>query len=237
MLTHEEVQAAISARLDGEPHNLDDDVVDAHVESCAECRAFRDKAAALSRSLAFGEPEQSGMAPPQDLSEIILAGVEPEWQKAAGARQTSRTLSRVALVVTGAVFAVWAVAIIVSASGLVPTNADGTVLDPSAEPERASLLMESAATRFGLASGLFFAAWRPRAAAGLFPVACTMFLFLFGFAMRDIIWGTIEVSQVYFLLATGTAALTLGWAWAAERGYPWRSAWRSLNSDPRHELF
>ena len=237
MLTHEEVQAAISARLDGEPHGLEDDVVDAHLESCAQCRAFRDEAAALSRSLAFGEPAGAGMAPPQDLSDIILAGVEPQWRKTAGARQAGRTLSRAAIAVTGAIFAVWAVVLIITASGLEPTNADGSVLDPGADPVRAALLMEGAATRFGLASGLIFAAWRPRFAAGLFPVACTMFLFLFGFAMRDIVWGTIEVTQVYFLLATGLAAACLGWGWAADRGYALQSALRSIGSGPRNELY
>ncbi len=109
MLTHSQVQAAISAQLDGEEAELSADVIDAHLEHCAECRAFRDKAAALSRSLSFVEPADSGMAPPTDLSEVILAGVEPEWKRASSARQANLTVARIALVVMGLVFAVWAI--------------------------------------------------------------------------------------------------------------------------------
>ncbi len=41
MLTHSQVQAAISAHMDGEHSDLSQDVIDTHLESCAECRAFR----------------------------------------------------------------------------------------------------------------------------------------------------------------------------------------------------
>ena len=176
MLTHSQVQAAISAQLDGEHSDLAEDVIDAHLESCAECRAFRDKAAALSRSLRFVEPAESGMAPPTDLSEVILAGVDPE---------------------------------------------------------RANLLMEGAAVRFGMACGLFFSAWRPAALTGLLPVSATMFAFLFGFGMRDIALGTVTIEQVYFLIATALATFSLAWAWAAEKGYLVRAWWKSLNAQPQ----
>ena len=145
MLTHSQVQAAISAQLDGEHSDLAEDVIDAHLESCAECRAFRDKAAALSRSLRFVEPAESGMAPPTDLSEVILAGVEPEWRRTSSARQANLTVARAAMVLMGAIFALWAVALIVHSSGLVPLGEEGKVLDPTADPERANLLMDLAA--------------------------------------------------------------------------------------------
>ena len=142
MLTHSQVQAAISAHMDGEDSDLSQDVIDTHLESCAECRAFRDKAAALSRSLSFVEPVDSGMAPPTDLSDVILAGVEPEWRRTASARQANLTVARAAMVVMGAIFAIWAVVLIVHASGLVPLGEEGKILDPTADPERANLLME-----------------------------------------------------------------------------------------------
>ena len=63
MLTHEQVQAAISAQLDGEAPQLSPDVIEAHVSGCSECAAFRDKAAALSRSLSVVEPAGG---PPHD---------------------------------------------------------------------------------------------------------------------------------------------------------------------------
>ena len=233
MLTHSQVQAAISAQLDGEHSDLAKDVIDAHLESCAECRAFRDKAAALSRSLRFVEPAESGMAPPTDLSDVILAGVEPEWRRTSSARQANLTVARAAMVLVGAIFALWAVVLIVHSSGLVPLGEEGNVLDPTADPERANLLMEGAAVRFGMACGLFFSAWRPAALTGLLPVSATMFAFLFGFGMRDIALGTVTIEQVYFLIATALATLSLAWAWAAEKGYLVRAWWKSLNAQPQ----
>ena len=79
MVSHEEVQAALSARIDGEKAELDDAIVDAHVSGCAECRAFLDRSLALSQSLGG----DSAMAPPQDLSAAILAGVDNEWRRFA----------------------------------------------------------------------------------------------------------------------------------------------------------
>ena len=40
------VQAALSARLDGEDKGVPDDVVDAHLSGCVECQAFFEQAAA-----------------------------------------------------------------------------------------------------------------------------------------------------------------------------------------------
>ena len=50
----QDVRAALSARLDGEPSGADDDVVDAHLDACDECRAWFEKAVALNRSLLMG---------------------------------------------------------------------------------------------------------------------------------------------------------------------------------------
>jgi len=229
VLTHEQVQAAISAQLDGEVPQLSPDVIEAHVSGCAECAAFRDKAAALSRSLSQVEPAGT---PPRDLSEVILAGVEPEWQRASSARQASLTLARVSLGVLSAVFLVWAIVVVVSAAGLTTSGTEGTLAE-GADPERARLLMDAAALRFGLASGLGFAAWRPASAPGLLPVVCTMFAFLFGFTMRDFALGTVGAGQIYILIATGLAAAGLGWAWAADRGFVLRDVYRALTASPR----
>ncbi|MDO5033029.1 zf-HC2 domain-containing protein [Corynebacterium sp.] len=231
MLTHEQVQAAISAQLDGEPVPLSQDIIDTHVHNCPECAAFREKAAALSRSLSTVEPA-AGMAPPRDLSESILAEVEPEWQRASSARHASLTAARIVVGVLALAFLVWAVAMVVSSSGLAVQGAEGT-LQPDADPDKASLLIEGAAMRFALASGLAFAAWRPQSAPGLAPVAWTMFAFLFGFGMRDIALGTMTMSQIYALLASGAAALGVGWVWAADKGYLLADAWRSLSAQPR----
>ena len=159
--------------------------------------------------------------------------MEPEWRRTSSARQANLTVARIAMVLMGVIFAIWAVVLIVHASGLVPLGVGGTVLDPTADPERASLLMEGAAMRFGMACGLLFSAWRPAAVTGLLPVSATMFAFLFGFGMRDIALGTMTIEQVYFLIATALATISLGWAWAAEKGYLVRAWWKSLNAQPQ----
>lgn len=231
MLSHEEVQSAISARLDGERYDVADDVIDAHVAGCPECAAFQEDATALSRTLGLAE-SSDGMAPPQDLADMILAGVEPEWRAASAARQSTLAVLRVAAVVLALVFVAWAVAIVVDASSYISWVDDGKTLSPDADPDRANLLMISAALRFGLAFGLVFSAWRPSFAPGVLTVATPMNMFLAGFAMRDIALETLGLDRVYVLVGLGATVVVLGWMWAADKGYVARALWRQLSSDP-----
>ena len=80
MVSHEEVQAALSARIDGESPGLGDAIVDAHLAQCEECTAYWERALSLSRRMSFAEVD-GGMAPPHDLSEVIMAGVDDTWRK------------------------------------------------------------------------------------------------------------------------------------------------------------
>ena len=43
MIGHEDIQDELSARLDGEPGRLPDDVVEAHLAACERCRAFYER--------------------------------------------------------------------------------------------------------------------------------------------------------------------------------------------------
>lgn len=223
MLSHEDVQAAISARLDGEDYELADDVIDAHLAGCEECAEFQRQAAALHSTLR-GESLRSGMAPPQDLADVILAGVEPTWRSVAAARKTQLVLARGALVLVGIIFFAWAVTLIVVASQPTHWWEGGDVLAP--------MMMENAAVRFGLAFGLFFAAWRPASAPGMLPVVTTMLMFLVGATMRDVALGQMIYAQLYMLLGLLSAVAALAWTWAADRGFAARSLWRQLSADP-----
>ena len=232
MLDHDEVQAALSARLDGENTEIDDDVVDAHVAGCAECQAFWEKSVALSRRLAVVDSPRHGMSPPENLSEVIIAGVEPEWRRRAAGRRVSLALSRLALAVLAVVLVVWAIALVVETGGMVPTSDDGQVIDPSAQPETAALLIESAALRLALGVSLFFAAWRPHLVSGMLPIVATLLTFLTGFAMRDILLGASSIEQIAWLVTLLLVVVTLLWAWLVGRGADLRAAWRSLAADP-----
>ena len=217
MIDHEKVQAALSARIDGEPSPLSDDIVDSHLAVCEDCQRFHDEALALSRRLRFIEPDDGGMTPPADLSEVIIAGVEPEWRRAASARTVGLAVSRVLLVIAGVLWVVWGIQLLGSAGGLNPVI-DG-VSAPGADPATASLLVDAAAVRFSFALGLFTVAWKPRLVSSLLVVLGALWTFLFGFLVRDFVLDTVESGQVMGLLLLLLTLLSLALAWLSHHGY------------------
>lgn len=233
MVDHEQVQAAVSARLDGEPTGLDDDVIDAHLAGCAECRRFAEQAARMSGSLRYVEPRDDGMSPPHDLSETILAQVEPEWRRRDSNRRAGLAIGRVVLTVLALLHGVWAVGTLISTGGLAPVSSDGTVLAPAAEPELMRLLVESAGLRFALAVALAFGAWKPGLIAGIAIIPATLTAFLIGFTARDLVLGTVGTPQLALLALLVVTVLALAGTWLADRGVALKRAWRTLGADPR----
>ncbi|HTU75140.1 MAG TPA: hypothetical protein VMG38_16610 [Trebonia sp.] len=63
-------RAAISARIDGEDLGLPDDVLDAHLRACAGCRAWQQRAHAVTRRARLG-----GVFLDHDLTAQVLAAV------------------------------------------------------------------------------------------------------------------------------------------------------------------
>lgn len=214
MVSHEEVQAALSARIDGEKAELDDAIVDAHVSGCAECRAFLDRSLALSESLSqpLSGDTDDAMAPPQDLSSAILAGVDNEWRRFARRREIGMAVGRLMLSAMAVVWVLWAVRLILSGGE---------------EPVVAS----SASVRFGVALALGFTAWRPQQIPGVLLIVGTMFTFTVGFAVRDFVLGTgaFELAGVLIPLMSLVA---LVWTWVADRGGALRRAWQLLDARP-----
>jgi len=214
VVSHEEVQAALSARIDGEKAELDDAIVDAHVSGCAECRAFLDRSLALSESLSqpLSGDTDDAMAPPQDLSSAILAGVDNEWRRFARRREIGMAVGRLMLGAMAVVWVLWAVRLILSGGE---------------EPVVAS----SASVRFGVALALGFTAWRPQQIPGVLLIVGTMFTFTVGFAVRDFVLGTgaFELAGVLIPLMSLVA---LVWTWVADRGGALRRAWQLLDARP-----
>ena len=140
MVECQQVQAALSARLDGEPSPLSDDVVDAHVAECAECQSFLDNAALLNRTLAFSDTSVSDIP---DLSEEIMAGVAPVWRRQAASRLVSVAICRVVLVLLGVAWCGWAVALLRLPAG-------------DSDPVFLQLVMETVAMRSALGFGVVF---------------------------------------------------------------------------------
>ena len=56
--------------------------------------------------------------------------------------------------------------------------------------------VDAAAIRMAFAVGMFWAAWRPRAAMGMTPVYGAAAMFSIGFATRDLVLGTLQFIDV-----------------------------------------
>lgn len=231
MISCNRVQAALSARLDGEPYpdpELDDDVIDAHVSGCAQCQAFMDNAAALNRQLQLADAA-AAQQPAPDLSAAILSGIEPEFRRVAASRAWNLALSRVLLVVVGLLFAAWGVRMLIDGA-----LAGGPSILAGEGPDHAQqvLLADAAAMRIALAFGLFFAAWRPRATGPLVPVYGAYFMFSCGFFSRDVIVGTATAGQGWSLVLLLSATLVLLWSYMAGFGLAaFSRAWRALRAE------
>lgn len=210
MISHEEVQKALSARIDGEPSGLDDAVVDAHVSGCPECRAFLDRSLALTQQL-HGDDEEA-FAPPQDLSSVILAGVDDEWRRFARRRELGIAAGRVLLGAMAVVWVLWAVRLIIAGGD---------------EPVVAS----TASVRFGVALALGFTVWRPQQIPGVLLIVGTMFTFTVGFAVRDAVLGTGQFELAGVLIPL-LSLVALVWTWVADRGGALRRTWQLLDARP-----
>lgn len=213
MISHEDVQAALSARIDGELSFIDDSLVDAHLQACPECRAFLDRALALSDQLHGGAP----IEPPRDLSEVILAGVDDEWRRISQRRAVLLTLGRLGLAALAVVWVLWAIGLLISGGD---------------EMELVAVVASAASVRFGVALALGATAWKPRLIPGVLLIVATMFTFNVGFAVRDYVLaeGEFSAALVFVPLATVVA---LVWTWVADQGIAVRSWWRALDADPQ----
>lgn len=218
---HEEIQTALSARIDGEPTGIDDEILDAHLSGCEECQRFQSRALALTRSMhQASDATRAGFNPPQQLSDSILAGVEPAWRRSARKAALNTIIARLVLLVCGIGFGVWAAVLVIASGGLIPQSLDvqgDAVWDPSADPELATALIEGAALRAGVSLGLLAAAWRPYWATGVMPVVGAMGMFLTGFTIRDVVLGVASGQQILLIVMLICSALATAWLWVRYR--------------------
>ena len=152
------------------------------------------------------------MAPPQDLSAVILAGVDDEWRRFARRRELGMAVGRLLLGAMAVVWVLWAVRLILAGGE---------------EPVVAS----AASVRFGVALALGFTAWRPQQIPGVLLIVGTMFTFTVGFAVRDAVLGMGEFELASVLIPL-LSLLALVWTWVADRGGAVRRAWQLLDARP-----
>lgn len=195
MVDHNDVQAALSARIDGENSAIADDVVDAHLAECPECQRYWEQSLLLSRSLSFVP-----MSPPDDLSDAIYAGVESEFQRVSARRVLLMTACRVVLVLLALIYVVWA----------------GRLLTA----EMSDLVLGAASVRVGIAAALLFVSWKPSQIPGVLLIVGAMFGFSVGFAVLEAITGgTAPWTQLLTLLFTCAVLVAM---WAVDYGNPLR---------------
>jgi predicted anti-sigma-YlaC factor YlaD len=186
-MTCEHVREAVSAVLDGEDSPLDADVIESHLATCDECRAFAAQARSLHRSLRL-----SAAPPVPDLTGSILTAIGAEPQPAATYR--SDLVLRLALAVLAVAQIAVGIPALLGADSGVPVH-DARHLGS-----------------FGLALavGFLFAAWRPARIGGLLPVVGALVACLVGTSLFDIAAGrTAVVSEVSHV--TEIAGLVVCW--------------------------
>lgn len=210
MISHQEIQSALSARLDGEDAALESEVIDAHLAQCPQCQQFWDEALSLRSQMQLTDVDRA--AAPPNLNDVILAGVNDPWRKLEQRRMVTLAIGRIALVVMALVWLAWAVQAVVAAT-----------TDP--------MVTSFAAVRLGVATALGLCAWRPSQVPGVLLVVGTMFTFTVGFAVRDAILGTSEFGFGGILIPL-VSAIALVWTWVADRGIEVRRAWSYLSANP-----
>lgn len=223
MIECSQVQAALSARCDGEQTGVPDDIVDAHVSGCAECQAYAEKIELLCGALRFGSGGRvADVGTPPDLSEAILAGIEPQRRHIATTHAVGLAFSRVGLSILGCAYIGWAIILLGQTSHLA-----------TEDEQAASLLVDAAAVRLALAFGLFFATWRPSATSGLLPVYGALWAFSFGFATREVVLGFASTQDILGLFLLFISVLLMLSTWLHCIGFATISrAWKTVTAQP-----
>lgn len=221
----QDVRASLSARLDGEPAELSEDVVDAHVSGCEQCSRWYSTVTALGRDLTMGV---AGTAEePARSAELVAAEVLASAKVPAASfrrRQYPLLFARLALVALALVYFVW--------SGILLFGA-GPVDEGDAQ-----FVFDAATFRFALGVGLLWAAARPKVASAVLPIYLALWGFSAGFATRDLVLGLsgqdAGASPLWGLVLNLAAVVTLLVCWLGRHHVfmPLSQSWRTATAQP-----
>jgi predicted anti-sigma-YlaC factor YlaD len=177
-----EARELVSAAADDELAPQEDEGLQAHLERCADCRAYAEDLAALTRSIRV-----RAVDPRADLTGAILARSRPPRLGRGG-------WMRPALAWIGVVIAVQSI------GPLVFGNVDGTPTH---------VARHVGASALALAIGLLYAAWRPVRAFGLLPLVSALFVATIAAAVLDMTAGerTAVAETVHLAELTGMVLL------------------------------
>ncbi len=226
----------MSARLDGETAELADDLVDAHLAACEDCQRWYATVTALGRrmNLAAAPAEITPAPGEQDdrkaaLLEQILAQADSDPQVSVGLRRRQLPLvfGRFSLVAVAVVYVLWGMSLLF-----------GSPIGEDADSSRLHLISDAATMRFALASGLVWAAWRPKVASAVLPIYLAIWAFGLGFATREIVLGMIgergDLNTLWLLLVHLAAVVALVVVWAGRQNVfmPLQQSLRALMAQP-----
>ncbi|MCK2243311.1 MULTISPECIES: zf-HC2 domain-containing protein [unclassified Crossiella] len=171
-------QELLSARLDGE-EPPDAARLDAHLDACADCSAWYDRAARITRLARTGVAEAG-----PDLVAAVLAELPPRRGVSLLA------VLRWALGLLGIAQVTLAMSVFLSPGG--GDHHGGGLLAAGAT----HLSHESAAWNLALGVAFGWAALRTRQVAGLVPVLGTFVVVLFGVSLLDLVRGGVAPTRV-----------------------------------------
>jgi predicted anti-sigma-YlaC factor YlaD len=182
----EDCRDAISAEMDGEDPGTEPGAVDRHLEGCAACRAFAERAAHVTRLARIRPAEQL-----PDLLPGLLAALDAGESPAApprGWRSVARDAVRVAL----AALAVGQLAL--ALSGIIAATAAGP--DRLAGASMAHFSHESAAWNLALGVAFGWAATGARRSGGLVPVIGAFVALLVALSTLDVLAGHVTAARL-----------------------------------------
>lgn len=169
---------ALSARLDGEELPGESAAIDAHLTGCAECRAYAERVASVSR-----RARMSPLADTPDLVAAVLAAAPPLRRSRAGA-------VRVGLGAVGIGQCALAISGIVTAGG---SHHGGPEL---AGASAVHLINESSAWNLALAVGFLWVAAGNSRISGLVPVVAAFVGVLTVLSAFDLIGGRVDAVRL-----------------------------------------
>ena len=187
-------RTAASARMDGEPLGMSQRALDTHLAGCAECAAWSDAAALVTRRARLAA------APPvPDLTLAVLEALPGELPGAAAAARTRlvTTALRLALLAVG-----------VAQAGLAwPSLASGA----GAMSAPVHMAHETGAWNLAVAVALVAVAAAPRLAAGTLAFLGSFVAFLAPVTLADLADGRVQLDRAlaHLLLLAGTALVAV----------------------------
>jgi predicted anti-sigma-YlaC factor YlaD len=185
----EDCRDAISARLDGEDPGVEAGAVERHLDGCAACRAFSDRAAHVTRLARIRSAEDV-----PDVLPGLLAALDA-GESRPPPRRTWRTIGRDAVRAALAVLAVGQLAL--ALSGIVAALGTPVGTDQMGGASMTHFSHESAA--WNLAIGVAFgwaASGGARRTGGLVPVIGAFVALLVALSTLDVLAGNVSAGRL-----------------------------------------